>query len=413
VQYVGDRVYANSSATSSVKVAAGAVTLTQPTMSSVQTLNSYYPYVLSQASGAQEPYDGSVTQYETTAYYVVKVAATDGQPLIGQPIFDNSGKVIGMNYGSVTFQGASTATCIPIPVQSDGTAQFDPSCLTIDTSNNAIPNIMSSYTVTPMYSPAGAGGSAGSTNPNYTSVAGTGLNYTALRNPMVSISSNPSSLTVTKGSSVTATVSLTSILGYGIAGYNGLLNNYSLPVQLTCDGLPAYATCTFVYPNADPSDPNSVHVGPATGTVISVQGATAAPCTVAQGCTGPGTVMMTISTNTPTGIAQLERGTGNTALAAMFGMGLLGLVFSKRKALRVRLLTLACVMLCFGVLGGISGCSSTQLGANAAQTTPAGTYTVQVTAKQVGNQVITQYPGITYGNANQMSLPFTMKVTIQ
>lgn len=413
VQYVGDRVYAHSSATTSVTVAAGAVTLTQPTMSSVQKLNPYYPYVLSNASGAQEPYDGSVTQYETTAYYVVKVTPTDGQPLIGQPILDSKGKVIGTNYGAVTFQGASTATCLPVPVQSDGTAQFDPSCLTIDTSNNAIPNILTTYTVTPMYSPAGSGGSAGHTNPNYTSVAGTGLNYTALRNPMVSISSNPGTMTVSKGSSVTATLSLSSILGYGIAGYNGLLNNYSLPVQLSCDGLPAYATCTFVYPNPDPSDPNSVHVGPATGTVISVQGGTAAPCTVAQGCTGPGTVMMTISTNVPTGVALLERGTGNTALAAMFGMGVLAFVFSKRKALRVRLLTLGCVTLCFGVLGGLSGCSSTQLGGNAAQATPTGTYKVQVTAKQVGSQVITQYPGITYGNSNQMSLPFTINVTIQ
>jgi hypothetical protein len=414
VQYVGDRVYANSSTTTTVKVAAGAVTLTQPPMSSVQTLNPYYPYVLSNASGAQEPYDGSVTQYETTAYYVVKVAATDGQPLIGQPVYDSTGtRVIGTNYGSVTFQGASTATCLPVPVQSDGTAQFDPSCLTIDTTNNAIPNILTTYTVTPMYTPAGAGGSVGFTNPNYTAVGGAAINYTAIRNPMVSISSNPGTLTVSKGSSVTATVSLTSILGYGIAGYNGLLNNYSLPVQLSCDGLPAYATCTFVYPKPDPSDPSSVHVGPATGTVIAVNGATAAPCTVAQGCTGPGTVMLTISTNAPTGVALLERGAGNTALAAMFGMGLLSFVFSKRKALRMRLLTLACVMLCFGVLGGIGGCSTTQLGGNAAQATPAGTYTVLVTAKQVGSQVITQYPGITYGNENQMSLPFTMQVTIQ
>jgi hypothetical protein len=413
VKYIGDRAYANSSATTSVTVAAGAVTLTQPTMASVQTLNPYYPYVLSNASGAQEPYDGSITQYETTADYVVKIAATDGQALIGQPVYDSNGKVVGTNYGSVTLQGASTSTCAPIPVQSDGTAQFDPSCLTIDTSNSSIPNILTTYTVTPMYSPAGTGASAGYTNPNYTAVGGVAINYTAVRNPLVSISSNPGSLTVAKGSSVSATLTLSSVLGFGIAGSNGLLNNYSLPVQLTCDGLPAYATCTFVYPHPDPTDPNSVHVGPATGTVLSFQGGTAAPCTVAQGCSGPGTVVMTISTNVPTGVARLDRGTGNTSLAAMLGMGLLAFVFGKRKALRVRLLTLACVMLCFGVLGGISGCSSAQLGNNTSQASPAGTYTVLVTAKQVGNQTITQYPGVTYGNENQMSLPFTVQVTIQ
>ena len=63
--------------------------------------------------------------------------------------------MIGTNYGTVTFQGASTATCAPIPVQSNGTAQFDPSCLAIDTTNNSIPNIMTAYTVTPVYSPTG------------------------------------------------------------------------------------------------------------------------------------------------------------------------------------------------------------------------------------------------------------------
>ena len=46
------------------------------------------------------------------------------------------------------------------------------------------------------------------------------------------------------------------------------------------------------------------------------------------------------------------------------------------------------------------------------QVTPSGTYTVLVTAKQVGSQTITQNPFITYGNGNQMSLPFTMQVTI-
>jgi hypothetical protein len=343
----------------------------------------------------------------------VTVISGNGQALIGQPVYDSTGtKVIGTNYGSVTFQGASTATCAPIPVQSNGTAQFDPSCLTIDTSNNSIPNIMSAYTVTPVYSPTGTGSASSYTNPNYTAFTGTSLNYTALRNPLVAITSNPASLTVTKGSSVTATMSLASVLGYGIAGQNALLNNYSLPVQLACDGLPAYATCTFVYPNPDPSDASSVHVGPAPGTVLSVQGGTAAPCTVAQGCSGPGTVMMTITTNVPTGVAKVERPTGQVFLA-MLGLGMLGLAFGRRRSLRSRIGTLAVLALCCGILAGVSGCSTTQLGGNSSPVTPAGTYTVLVTAKQVGSQVITQNPFITYGNGNQMSLPFTVQVTVQ
>lgn len=412
VNYQGDRVYANSSSTQSVKIAAGAVTMSQPTLAQVTKSNPAYPLVLGNSSGAAEPYDGSAQQFMTISYYTVTVIPANGQPLIGQPVYDSTGtKVIGTNYGSVTFQGASAATCAPIPVQSNGTAQFDPSCLTIDTSNNSIPNIMSSYTVTPTYSPTGTGSAASYTNPNYTAFTGTSLNYTSLRNPLVQITSNPGALTVTKGSSATATLSLASVLGYGFAGQNALLNNYSLPVQLACDGLPAYATCTFVYPTPDPSDANSVHVGPVPGTVLSVGGVTG-PCTVAQGCTGPGTVMMTITTNVPTGIAKLERPTG-TVFLAMLGLGTLVFGFRRRRSLRGSLGTLAVLVLCCGILAGASGCSTTQLGGNTAPVTPSGTYTVQVTAKQVGSQNITQYPGITYGSGNQMSLPFTVQVTVQ
>jgi hypothetical protein len=207
-------------------------------------------------------------------------------------------------------------------------------------------------------------------------------------------------------------MTLASVLGYGIAGQNALLNNYSLPVQLSCDGLPAYATCTFVYSNPDPSDANSVHVGPAPGTVLTVGGVTG-PCTVAQGCSGPVSVAMTITTNVPTGIAKLERRPTGTVFLAMLGLGMLGLAFGRKRSLRGRIGTLAVLALCCGILAGASGCSTTQLGGNSPQVTPSGTYTVQVTAKQVGSQTITQYPGITYGNGNQMSLPFTMQVTIQ
>jgi hypothetical protein len=413
VSYQGDRAYANSSATSSVKIAAGAVSLQQPSATQVQTQNPWYPYVLGNSSGAEEPYDGSVQQYLNMAYYTVTIIPTDGQPLIGQPVYDQSGKLVGTNYGSVSLQGASSQ-CAAIPVQSNGTAQFDPSCLNINTTNSSIPNILTQYTVTPVYSPTGTGSAASSSNPNYTAFTGSAISYTVLRNPLVQISSNPGALTVPKGSSASATLTLSSVLGYGIAGQNGLLNNYSLPVSLACDGLPAYATCNFVYPKPDPSDPNSVHVGPPTGTVLSVQNGTAAACTVAQGCTGPGTVIMTITSNAPTGVAKLEtRPTGKVFLA-MLGLGMLGLGFGRRRSLRARLGTLAALAICCGILAAASGCSTTQLGGNGgSQITPGGTYTVLITAKQVGSQTITQTPGITYGNANQMSLPFTMQVTVQ
>jgi hypothetical protein len=303
-------------------------------------------------------------------------------------------------------------------VAADGTAPFSTDCFAINTSNNAIPDLETQYTITPMYSPTGAGASCNpntgvcAVNPNYAAATGTAISFTALRNPVVQISSSPSSLSVTPGSTATATLTLTSVLGYGIAGYGALLNNYSLPVQLACDGLPAYATCSFSYPKPDASDPNSVDVGPTAGTIIS--GTTG--CTLAQGCYGPGKVVMTINTNVATGVANLRSSAGQTVLAAMFGFGLLGFAFGKKKPLRRRIPALFSLLLCCAIMAGVSGCTTAQLGTTTTGTvSPAGTYTVLVTAKQVGSQVINN-SGVTstvYGNSNQVSLPFTMTVTVQ
>ena len=124
---------------------------------------------------------------------------------------------------------------------------------------------------------------------------------------------------------------------------------------------------------------------------------------------------MTINTALAPGtVASLHRGgRSEAAYAAVFGLGLFGLAFGKRRTLRGRMLLALCILVCGGVMAGLSGCSTTQLGTSTATASPAGTYTVIVTAKQVGSQVITQTPGVVYGNQNQMSLPFTMNVTVQ
>ena len=420
VNYQGDRVYGTSTASEAVVIAVGAVTLTQTPLAPSQSLVEIGGiwYVLAGGQGADEPFDGSVAQYEYT--YPLQVVATDGVPLIGQPINNSTGTEVAINYGTVTYQGALQPGCQPVAVTSTGTASFTASCFTINTSNDAIPDIETTYTITPMYSPVGTGDSVGYTNPNYATVTGTPITFTALRNPMVQITSNPGSLTVSAGSTVTATLTLTSVLGYGIGGAGGQLNNYSLPVQLACDGLPAYATCSFSYPTPDPSDPQSVDVGPPAGTVLSYMNGTAAACTAAApgavgGCFGPGTVIMTINTDVSSGVASLRHGQGETVFAAMFGLGLLGFAFGKKKPLRGSVPTLACLLICSGIMAGISGCSTKQLGTTTGNATPAGTYTVIVTAKQVGSQVIVSNGVSTtvYGNSNQVSLPFTMGVTIQ
>ncbi len=385
VSYGGDNQYGTSTASTKATVAAGSVLLVQPPASSVPT------YVLSSATGSQEPYDGSQQTYYYNYPLVVKTA--NGAPLLGVPVF-NGPVQTGVDYGHVTYQvsggtPACTGTGSVINVNADGTTPLPTNCLGINTSNNQIPNIATSYTITPVYT--------GNTDPNYGTVTGIPFTVIAIRNPSVMIASNPGSLNVAAGSTVTANLTLTSLLGYGVTGVNGNLNNYSLPVELTCDSMPAHATCSFSYPNPDPSDANSVAVTP----------------------TAPGKVVMTINTNVPVGTTTASlRGQGPIAFAAMFGISLLGLAFGKKKTARASLMKIICLLFFCGTVAGLSSCSTANISTPPVLTTPKGTYNITVTAKQTGsktvpNPVIGGAPISVYGNGNQMSMPFTMSVTIQ
>ncbi len=85
--------------------------------------------------------------------------------------------------------------------------------------------------------------------------------------------------------------------------------------------------------------------------------------------------------------------------------------------MRACLLNVVCVLLFAGAAAGLSACSSAQIGASPVLTTPKGTYTVTVTAKQVGSKTVPgSTPGtvvLVQGNGNQMSIPFTMSVAVQ
>jgi hypothetical protein len=395
VSYGGDRVYGTSTASTTATVGTGSVMIIQPAASAVPI------YVLSEGQGSQEPFDSSQNPFLYN--YPVTVKAADGNPLVGMPIFNSKGVQTGTDYGAVTFQVSPgnpvcSGTAAIVNVNADGTAPFATDCLNINTSNNQIPDLATSYTFTPVYN--------GDTDPNYAPATGTPVTLIALRNPMVIITSNPSSLNVTAGSSATATLTLTSLLGYGVAGATGSLNNYGLPLELECDGLPAHASCTFSYPAHDPSDPNSVACQTSSLT-----------CSVTVTPTTPGKVTMTVNTNAPVGTSSLRLGPSGTTFAAMFGLGLFGLTLRRKRSLRGLVLTVVCVLLCSGMVAGVTACSSKQLSAAPILTTPGGTYTVTVTAKQTGSRVV---PGsqagqtiTVYGNQNQMSIPFTMKVTVQ
>ncbi len=383
--YAGDRVYGTSTASTKATVAAGVVTIVQPPASSVPV------YVLSTGTGAQEPYDGSTNSYYYK--YPVTVTTANGAPLIGVPIYNAStGAQTGVDYGNVTYSVTpGTPVCSGsgsvISVNADGTAPFPTTCFTINTSNNQIPNLLTSYTFTPIY--------GGNTDPNYAPATGTPVTVIALRNPLVIISSNPSTLAVAAGSSTTAKLTLTSLLGYGIAGANSNLNNYSLPLELACDALPAHASCTFTYPTPDPSDASSVAVTP----------------------TAAGTVMMSLNTNVAVGTTTSSLRTNPAIYAGILGLGMLGLAWGRKKTLRASLFRVLCALSFTALLASVSACSSANISATPVLTTPKGTYTITVTAKQTGSRTIPgATPGTTqvvYGNGLQMSVPFTMSVTIQ
>jgi hypothetical protein len=374
VAYGGDRTYGTSTATTTGAVVQSASNLTLPTPL------PYLPYVL-EADGAT-PFDGSADYWEYN--FTVSVTAAAGIPT-----------------GTVTFMDGSSVACpanagAAVPTLVAGQATFATNCLPMPANVTYTP-ILSVHTITPVYS-----GDA-----NYLGFTGQPITFDVVRSPAVLITSSPASLTLPSGSSsVSANLTLTSILGYGFAGASQEDNNYTLPVTLACDNLPPNSTCSFTYPNPDPNIPTAVDI-PCTGTTAA-----------ADNCL-PGSVTVTINTNMP------PAGTTNTSknvqprsftFAALFGFGIVGLFF-RRKAWRKAypLLTI-----CFTILGGalmascLSACSTSSLSAPVVLTTPSGTYAVTITAQQVGTQVITQagVPITIYGSQNQVSVPFTINVTV-
>jgi hypothetical protein len=427
--------------------------------------------------------DGSVDQWVYN--YPLTMASASGDPMVGTAAYEGQTSPIGSNLGSVNYvntttgqlqngqsvcgPGAGSASIIDVAdVSGVFSAPLPVECAPIIGLNvTTVPVFMAFYTFTPEYSGEYSDLIASDTNPNYKSSTAAPVNIWGVAHPVVQISSSPAALVVVQGSSISATLTLTSVLGYG---YNQRYNsqtigpNYSMPIALQCQGLPAYASCSFSYPAPNPQDAQSVayaagtyelpnltpsttafpafggllcenstaaapvycaiDIGPPLGSVMGHGGqpTSGKPCDAFHdGCLGPGTVVMTINTNVPLGTSSsLKTYGGGIAFASMFGLGLLGLTF-RRKVTRFRnLLMAACLLLWGGMLVGMTACSTTTLGTPTATTgvTPAGTYWVTVTANQVGTLVT---PPSTYNNetailniadGDQMSLPYTINVTI-
>ncbi len=419
--------------------------------------------------------DGTVPLWSYN--YPLVVASASGDLMVGTAAYEGQANPVGGNLGSVNYAGPNGSICgtgagspsIINVGQLNGVdmAQFPVQCAPIVGINGAVvPVFMAFFTFTPQYSGEFSDQLASDTNPNYKSSTAAPVNIWGVAHPVVQISSSPAALVVAPGSSVAATLTLSSVLGYGfIDRDNGptQIPNYAMPLALRCQGLPAYASCSFTYPAPNPLDRQAtaypvgalaapyntvafpafggllcqnstaaaplycaVDVGPppgfVTGLGVNHPGVSPVPpCDASDGCLGPGQVVMTINTDVPLGTtSSLKTYQGGIAFASIFGLGLIGLTF-RRKVTRFRnLLMIACALLWGGTLIGITACSTTTLGTATATSgvTPSGSYWVTVTASQAGTMVI---PPLIYnnytaslipGNGDQMSLPYTINVTV-
>lgn len=322
------------------------------------------------------PYDGSTQYWQYNFTVTVNAAA-------------------GMPTGNVTFMDGSSVACPQQsnsaiqPINANGQATFATGCLPMPQNVTYTP-VVSTHTIIPVY-----GGDA-----NFMSFTGPSTTFQVVRSPALLITSSPSSLSVQAGSSASANLTLTSILGYGFAGKGQQLNNYDFPVTLACSNLPPHASCTFTYPTPDPNIATAVDI-PCTGTTAA-----------ADNCS-PGLATVTINTNVSVGTASQR---GPIAFGALFGFGLIGLCFRRKLAEKGRVLLMVCMMILSGAFAGsLTACSTQNLSPASVLTTPAGAYPVTITAQQVGSQVITLPTGpvTIYGSQNQVSLPFTINVTVQ
>jgi hypothetical protein len=318
-------------------------------------------------------YGGSSS--DRTYKFVVDQAAptvTLGEPTGITPV----NGVYYVNLGSTTSLAASVSSTLGNPTGSvqflnNGSAPADPTQnpVALDANGNA------------SFNTANLAGYGSTINPsgiyNLTAVYSGDTNFATDSSPVVTIqvippsaliTASPAAVTTKAGTPVTAALTITALEGY----------SPKAGAQLYCDSatLPQYSECTFDVPTIDIFDNPGV----------------------------PQKSNVTISSNLPVNVGQVETGASPLAFAGMFGLGLLGLAFRRREKFNRSLLNVACLMLFFaGALLGFSGCTNsgyTHTPAAPHVTTPAGTYNVRIyTIDLTSGQV--------------SSLPFTLSVTMQ
>jgi hypothetical protein len=426
VEYIGDRNFARSTASATVTIAKSAVL----GMSYDNEPPPYLPFTLEQTGGITTPFE-NVNYWQYNWPVTVNTAA--GIPTGIITFMDNSStcppgtSITGQGAAICALTSYSGAACPQeddlsaqtgvayVPVENSGVlptgagVQFGTYCLE-PAQNLTYTPVISTHYLTPIY-----GGDA-----NFLAFTGTPQLFQSVRSPAVTITSSPGSLSVAPGGSATASLTLTSLLGYGWAGQNALLANYTLPVSLSCDNLPPHSACSFYYPNPDPNVSTAVDI-PCSGTTQQ-----------ADNCT-QGFASVTINTDVAVGISNSSQNVrvASISFAAIFGAGMFGLFFSRKRFNKARMGLMVFLMVVGGLLAGsITACNTTNFATTTEATTP-GTYAVTISAQQVGSECIAQvssnddcyvggvntgngFNGISvYGSNNQVSLPFYINVTVQ
>jgi hypothetical protein len=444
VAYGGDRVYGKSTGTVTASVAKSAITgIGLPTFPDPTDIN--LPFVTATNGNGTVPYDGSELPWQYN--FTIKVNTAAGIPVGAVTVMDNvascppgtSSAGIGAAtcaLAGYTSPGGYSGVACPnlsgsgvLQITNAGTptgaqAQFATDCLWYVPQGVSYSPVIFTHYIYPVYSgDANFLGFTGTQSTVLQSVRGPVVQITQTGNS-ASLTAAPS-LTVKAGSSASMNLTLTSILGYGIAGRNGQLNATNFPVSLSCDNLPPHTQCAFTYPNPDATVPNSVDI-PCPASANSTQ--------IANGsvqCT-PGQATVTFYTDVSAGTTTSQNaGVASVTLAAIFGFGMIGLFFRRRAFEKGRLLTMVLLMIVGAALAvTIPACNTTVLSPQSSLSTPTGTYAVTVTAEEVGTICVSSpgaadnciVPGsgsttdnglLVYGTQNQVSLPFYVNLTVQ
>ena len=443
VNYGGDRVYGRSTVTAISPIAKSAITGIQlPTFPDPTDID--LPFAVAGTGAGTTPYSGETPfQYE----FNMSVNTAAGVPTGTITVMDNvtscppgtsatgigaaacilAGYTAPGGYSGVACPNASGSGVLTIENSGGATgaqAAFPTSCLWFVPQGVSYSPVMFTHYISPVYSgDANFLALTGPTSTLFQSVRGPVVQITQTGNS-ASLTTAPS-LTVSAGSSASINLTLTSLLGYGLAGSGGTLNNTQFPVSLSCDNLPPHSQCSFTYPNPDPNIANAVDILCPSGATMTQLADGAASCT-------PGQVTVTFYTDVSAGTTtSMNARTTSVALAAIFGFGMVGLFFRRRAFEKARLMMMVFLMIVGASLAlSVTACNTTTLAPQASLATPGGTYAVTITAEEVGTLCVSSpggpgdnciVPGsgssgyngqLVYGSQNQVSLPFYVNLTV-